>query len=224
VSNCTALINPNVTLAEANELSAYEQLKPIIGIGFAFLSAIFTSLIFFTLKKLSFKKVHWATCTIFVCWVGLPIAVVLSIFMSFYGGFHQDISKELDDLPMDIFYSVLSSCFSLSGQIFLTKAMLHEEATKIAITKTIDVFFACVLQYVFLGIVADYLAIVGSCSILLATITIMGFKMVSKKYEDMKQQKQLEYEDEAARNSLESKEGPKRPKENVCLKFVFIKV
>lgn len=181
-------------------------------------------MIFFTLKKLSFKKVHWATCTIYVCIVGMPLSLALSAFLIYKGLFHKNVAQELDQLPMDVYYSALSSMCSLSGQIFLTKALMHEEATKIAIIKTIDVFFACLLQYFLLGVLVDALAVVGSCSILLATITIMVFKILERKYSIRKQNRLEKYQQECAQSSLENRTSPEAPKESLCMRFVFVKL
>ena len=87
---------------------------------------------------------------------------------------------------MDLFYSLFSAVLSLGGQILLTLALIYEDPTKLAVLKTTDVFFACLLQYCLLGIVIDYLAVIGSCSILAATLTILSFRYFQDRYEDHK--------------------------------------
>lgn len=162
------------------------------------------------MKKLSIRKVHWATCSIYVCWAGIPVSLILSICFTAFGGFHTDPKSELPYLPMDLFYSFVSGSFSICGQIFMAKALIYEDATKVAILKTSDVFIACLLQYFFLGIVMDRLAIIGSVSIVLSTITILAFKIIVNRYEDFKQ-------DRIERTKEDFKE-------NCCLKMIFFKI
>jgi hypothetical protein len=90
---------------------------------------------------------------------------------------------ERNDLPMDIFYSSLSAWISLFGQILLNISLKYEDATKIAIAKTIDVFFSAVLQYLLLNISMDYLNMLGAGSILLGTSFVLIFKIFENKYE-----------------------------------------
>ena len=93
---------------------------------------------------------------------------------------------------MDIFYSVCASCLSVVGQIFLNIALLYEDATKIAITKTIDVFFSFILQYILLNIDIDLLGLLGACSILTGTFFVLIFKLLENKYQEYLKHKKSE--------------------------------
>ncbi len=183
-----------------------------LGVICSCISATCSSITFFTLKKLSMKKVHWATCSIYVCWAGIPMSLILSVCMATFGSAHQNLSQEVPHLPMDLFYAFISSSLSICAQIWMSKALIYEDATKVAILKTCDVFIACVLQYFFLGILIDYLAIIGSISIVLSTLTIIGFKIMSSRYEDFKLQKS------------KTESGPEGFKENVFFKVIFFQI
>jgi len=182
-----------------------------IGVLFALVSATCTSSVFILLKKLSNAKVHWASSTIYVCWGGLPLSILLSLFLVYQGSYHQNVELELDDLPMDIFYSIFSSGLSLTGQILLTLAFIYEDATKLAVLKTTDVLFACLLQYLLLGVVIDYLAVIGSCSILMSTFTILSYRFFQDRYEDYK-----------VAEATDSQNGS--AKKSCCLEFIFVKI
>jgi len=112
---------------------------------------------------------------------------------------------------MDIFNSIFSAGISLTGQISLTLAFIYEDATKLAVLKTTDVLFACLLQYILLGVVIDYLAVIGSCSILMSTFTILSFRFFQERYESYK-----------VAEAIDSVNGS--PKKSCCLDFIFVKI
>jgi drug/metabolite transporter (DMT)-like permease len=126
------------------------------------------------------------------------------------------LSAEKKDLPMDIFYSTLASFSSLMGQIFLNKSFKYEDATKIAITKTIDVFFSFVLQFFLLDIAVDALSIVGAIAILVGTFFVLLFRLVENKFDD-KKKKELESNENGAADK------PKKSFSNTLLGFIFFK-
>ena len=178
------------------------------------------------MKKLSNKKVHWASTVVYVCWPGIPLSLILSFFLYYYGLYHQDFQSEIKDIPMDLYYSILSALLSLAGQIFLAQAFIYEDATKIAITKTVDVFFTCCLQYLLLGVVIDFFAIIGSSSILSATISILVFKILENEYASYKTRK-LERQEKL--NDIELSKGgqvneSRLTKRDYLLKLIFFKL
>lgn len=162
--------------------SSFENYKVPIGISMTFMAAIFTSVIFLILKKLSNSKVHWAYSTVCVTWFGLPLSLILSASLVYFGFYHQDLSIEKEELPMDIFYSFVAASTSLLGQIFLNIAFKYEDATKIAITKTIDMFFSFLLQYLLLDIMVDSSSIFGAIAILIGTFAVLLFRLFEDKY------------------------------------------
>lgn len=161
----------------------YENLKLVLGIFLGFLGAFSTSCVFLVLKKLNNSKVHWASNTIFVCWFGWPVSLVLSFILYRVGYSHQNFENEKKDLPMDVFYSIMSSIISIMGQIFLNLCLKYEDATKIAITRTTDVLFSTVLQYFILNILIDLLSAIGAFSIMIGSFVILIFKLFENRYE-----------------------------------------
>ncbi|CAF0974644.1 unnamed protein product [Brachionus calyciflorus] len=182
-------ISKNFTIEESN----FEAYRLPLGISMTFLGSFFTSVAFLILKKLSNSKVHWAYSTICVTWFGFPLSILISIILIKLGIYHRDIDNEISELPMDIFYSFLASCLSLVTQIFLNKSFKYEDATKIAIIKTTDVFFSFLLQFLLLGINVDRLGIIGAMAILVGTFFVLVYKLMNSKYEEYKRNKQAIY-------------------------------
>lgn len=178
-----------------------------------------TSGLFFTLRKLSNVQIHWATSTIYTCWFGIPMSLIISAVLTHLGLYHQDWENELPMLPMDLFYAFVASFFSCLAQTCMVKAFNYENPTKIAITKTVDVLFACILQYIFLGLIIDSFEIIGSGSILLSTIIILGFKLLDNKYEGYVAQAQ----ETLSTSSAEDMATERILKKNFFLKLIFAK-
>lgn len=198
--NCTDnMINSNSTTKEPRCIDYFNNLtatnsaglsnttdknsyKNFIGIGLSFFSAFAVSCAFCLIKKLCQAKVHWATTSIYVSWFGIPFTLALSIILISTNSSHLDLSVEQKDLPMDVFYSSISALLSLTGQICLNIAFKYEDATRIAVTKTVDVFFSAVLQYFILNIYMDSLNMMGALSILLGTSFVLLYKILESKY------------------------------------------
>ncbi|CAF0959473.1 unnamed protein product [Brachionus calyciflorus] len=204
---------------EIVELDTAKNYKLPIGIGMTFLGSIFTSVVYLVLKKLSNSKVHWSYSTICVSWFGLPLSIALSMILVQLGYYHQDLEAEKSDLPMDIFYSFIASCLSLSGQILLNISFKYEDATKIAITKTIDVFFSFFLQFLVLSIPIDTLSIFGAICILVGTFFVLLFRLIESKYEEYKIRKQQQ--DFIANDQIDKPK--KKSIKSVLVKLIFFK-
>ena len=193
--------NGSSDCSNANVTSLSSSYRVYIGIALSFFSSYAVSVVFCLIKKLNNSKVHWATSSIFVCWFGIPFAFIICTCLIHLKMSHQNLELERKDLPMDIFYSSISACISLSGQIFVNISLKYEEATKVAIVKTIDVFFSAVLQYFMLNITMDLFNIMGAVSILTGTGFVLVYKMMENKYEAHKEDKtKAKLENEAKNN------------------------
>ena len=116
-SSTTGFSLPPCKKEAANDEDDSNSLLTVVGICLTFIGAISTSCVFLVLKKLSNSSVHWASSTIFVCWFGLPLSSIISLTLIYFGYSHTDFASERKDMPMDIFYSVLSSMISLIAQV-----------------------------------------------------------------------------------------------------------
>lgn len=169
---------------------------------------------------------HWATSTIYVCWFGLPLSILISTILFAFKLSHTNFERERKDLPLDIFYSVCASCLSVVGQVFLNISFRYEDATKIAITKTIDVLFSFILQYILLSIAIDLLGLLGACSILTGTFFVLIFKLFENKYSDYLKKQSVKHIslDLSTDHSKAEISNKKISKKSVLLKIIFFKI
>ena len=117
LNNCDQITIEETTLVNR------EMLKTTFGILMVFFSALASSCVYLVLKKLCKSKVHWAHSTIAVCWFGIPFSVTISFILIKLGYYHENFEKEVKDLPMDLFYSIVAAILSLCGQILLNIAL-----------------------------------------------------------------------------------------------------
>jgi drug/metabolite transporter (DMT)-like permease len=196
--DCFNVLNQNNLTNQTVKENTKASGTALIGVVLSFCTAVSVSCVYLLIKKLCNSKVHWATSSIYVCWFGFPFSIVISAVLIAMGSAHKNFkaNNEQKDLPMDIFYSVMSSCLSLSAQILLNIALKYEDATKIAITKTIDVLFSAILQYLILDISLDSLNIIGAISILTGTFFVLMFKILENKYDNYRKSQQVKDIDE----------------------------
>jgi uncharacterized membrane protein len=120
---------------------------------------------------------------------GFPIAIVISVILVKFNYAHQNVLIEVNDLPMDTFYSILAGLLTILGQITLIIALKYEDAPRIAIIFTFDVFIAFLFQYLFLDIQVNYLQVIGAFAIVLGTFIILAFRIAENSYIEFKRLK-----------------------------------
>jgi drug/metabolite transporter (DMT)-like permease len=118
-------------LIDHSKLEINEQISTLVGTCLSLIAAMFTTVIFLVLKKLCNSKIHWSTSSIVSSFYGIPLTAVTSLGLYMTNMSHQDFEKEKQDLPYDLFYSLLSSMGSLFAQIAMNKALMYEDPTKI---------------------------------------------------------------------------------------------
>jgi drug/metabolite transporter (DMT)-like permease len=124
------------------------------------------------------------TCSIVICWFGFPMSIIMSLAFVKLNLAHKNISEELSDLPMDLFYSSSAACLNLLGQVFINISLQYESPTKVSIAKTSDVLFTAVLQYYIINQTLGILNIAGALSILIGTSFVLVFRILEEKYEN----------------------------------------
>lgn len=122
---------------------------------------------------------HFSIVTVWTTYVGLPVSVFISGLLILTGVSHTDIKAEIKHLPIHILYGVIAAIIGVIGQVFLNLSMLYEDASKVAIVKSIDVFFTFALQYIVLNIPLEIYSIIGSMFILAGTFLVLLFKLLS---------------------------------------------
>lgn len=195
--NASSPLNTSEFLANCVETSQNElksaHVKTIAGISFCIFSAFLASCTYLLLRKLNKCRIHWAVNTLSMSWFGIPLSILASYAMYKLRLAHVNFAAERRDLPMDIFYSTFASVLSSIGQVFLNLSLKYEDTTKIAITKTIDVFFAFILQFLLLNILPDWLSVIGAVLIIMGTFFILLFKILEIKYVSYQTKQALKY-------------------------------
>jgi len=82
---------------------------------------------------------------------------------------------------LQIFYSFCGGTIGVIGLTFLNIALNHEDPTKIGMTKTTGVLFSFILQYIFIGIIIDFLGIIGAALVISAIVSVMTIKIFENK-------------------------------------------
>lgn len=134
------------------------------------------------LKKLCNKNVHYSINTIYTSYIGLPLSLALSCILVYNGNSNliYNIRYNWANFKWHLFYSICVSILGVINMIIVNFAMSLEEASKLSIIKTTDLFFVFGLQYVFLKIQSDYLNVIGAILILLSSFLIMIYRLLDQ--------------------------------------------
>ena len=210
--NTTANETDTQIAINESSLVADKSLAATLGVTFAILSSCAAGISRVVLKKLCNNKVHFSIATIYAAYYGLPLGLILSLALTLSGITHKEfVEKELKYLPIHLLYTVIASFIGIFAQVLLNLALKYEDATKLGIVKTIDVFFAFILQYFLLNIKVNMFSIFGALSILLGAVLLLLFKIVEAKVKHL-----------IKRNNKTSIDGKLESKFS-CLRIIFIK-
>ena len=94
-------------------------------------------------------------------------------------------------IPLQLFYVIIGGIIGVMSQILLNFSLKYEDASKIAIIRTLDVLLTFFLQYLFLNISIDIFSLIGSCSILLGTFIILSFKLIENRIKERQKKKNV---------------------------------
>ena len=161
------------------------HLKTYLGISMALFSALASSIVSILIKKLTNIKAHFSILIIYAAYVGLPTSLLISLGMHLMGAQKSRYSHAMMysayELSCQIFYSISSALTGIVGQILLTTSFKHEDPTKIAILRSTNLFWAFLLQYIFLGIEANMFSLIGVVLIFTAILFSILAKVAEKK-------------------------------------------
>jgi drug/metabolite transporter (DMT)-like permease len=133
-------------------------------------------------KKLCNKKVHFSINAVYTSYIGLPLSLILSCILVYTG--HSNliyiIRNDWLNFKWNLFYCLCVSTLGVGNMIIINFAMELEEASKIAIIKTTDLFFIFALQYFFLNIQSDYLNVIGAFLILLSVLLLFIYRLLDQ--------------------------------------------
>ena len=148
----------------------------VIGIIIALVAAFTFALSNLYMKILSNAKVHFAIVAIYPSMLSLPFMIPTSLILIFTKITYKAI--RLSEIWLHILYSCVGGFFGAFGILLLSLIFKYEDASKIAIVKTIDVFFSFLFQYLLLNIKIDLMGILGAVLILSGTFSVIFFKII----------------------------------------------
>jgi len=142
------------------------------------------------IKKLNNRNVHFSVVILYACYCGLPFTLAISALTEFTG-VNEPRDKALYDtwesLMWQCGYSFTSASCGVLSQIFMNISLKYDEASRISVVRTTDVFFTFILQIFVLGIIANFLSIIGALLILTGTFMVMLYGIADKKFNKPKQ-------------------------------------
>ena len=163
--------------------TSFDKVYLSIGVVFAISSAILLGISHVITKKLHEVKVHYAAILFFPSCVGLPIGLIISLILYSLNISHRNSDLiSSSKLQLHILFSVVSGFLGTLAAIFLNWALDREDATKVSIIKTTDVFLTYLLQYLTLNIQIDLLGALGALFILIGTFSLIIIKPIENKF------------------------------------------
>ena len=196
LKNCTdSLMNlTSVELANSTSNcltdSSSANLKMYIGIFIGLMSALASSIVAVLLKKLTSIKVHFSIAIVYAAYVGLPIAMILSVIMYFTGLEKKDLSGyTATDIAWQCGYTLTSGLAGICAQVTLQKALQYEDASRVSVIRCTDLFFTFLLQYLLLNLTANVYSTTGAVLIFSATFLTLIHKVLDQKYNSLRKGK-----------------------------------
>jgi drug/metabolite transporter (DMT)-like permease len=175
-----------------NNLGLSVSMQSYLGISLALFSAFAGSVVSILIKKLTNIKAHFSILIIYAAYIGLPTSLAITLVLRLTGA--QKSNRNFNDmynLSMQIFYSISSASCGILGQILLTNSFKHENVTKIAVLRSTNLFWAFLLQYIFLDIEANIFSLSGVILIFSAILFTIIAKAVEKRLQQNHQAKEI---------------------------------
>ncbi|XP_006820229.1 solute carrier family 35 member G1-like [Saccoglossus kowalevskii] len=140
----------------------------VLGNCTAIAVALFSSLAFVSMRKLG-KKVNVLTIIFYSSLCGVVITSIPLYIMNRFS---------LPSSLIELQYVVVTVLCSLLAQLVFLKSLQNEKATVVAIIRTMDIVFSCILEYICLGHQPDWTDIGGAVLIIISSIGVMIQKIV----------------------------------------------
>ena len=165
---------------------SYSKLVNYIGIFLGLISAMAISCVAILIKKLSDLNVHYSVSVIYSSYIGLPTSLIISLIMYLTNTRNIDLSvyDTTEKFAWQIFYSLSSAICGCINQILVTMSNKHEDANKLALISTTNLFWSFVLQYLFLGIEANVYGATGALLIITAVLLNFLIKFVGQRLKE----------------------------------------
>ncbi len=166
-----------------------------IGVLLGLISASCASCVAILVKKLTDSNVHYSINVAYSSYMGLPVAICVSLITYFTG--NRTIDPSVYDTPgklaWQIFYlitSALCGCLFVSFQVLSNR---YENANILALVSTTNLFWSFLLQYIVLNIAASFYGTLGALMIFLAVMLSVVMKILDKTPNQKKPIEKAEY-------------------------------
>jgi drug/metabolite transporter (DMT)-like permease len=178
ITQPTFLFGTKPTNLSSNQtnFNHYKTNDRLIGVSFAIIGAFGSAAIHVIIKKLCNNKVYFGVTTLYGTFLGLPASILTSTVLVLIGADHVNFKNELDNLPLDFVFGLIGGGFAVFAHILFNISLQLDDATKVAIFRTIDVFFSFLFQFLMLNIGSNFISLVGALFIILATVIILLFQ------------------------------------------------
>jgi drug/metabolite transporter (DMT)-like permease len=184
----------------ATETTGY---KLYLGISFGMAAAMASAAVAVLLKKLNNVHVHYSIAIVYAAYIGLPIALALSIIMYLTG-----IEKVKDwsiystnDMVWQCIWCLISGLTGIAAQATYHVSLKHEDPTVISVMRCTDLFFTFILQFLFMNITANMFSTTGAILIFVATLFTLIFKSISYRVNNKKDAHKSDENEELSRLS-----------------------
>lgn len=138
---------------------AENQSYNILGYVAAILGTIFMASNIVVMRKC--KDIHFSVVVLHLSIWSLVVAAALVIWKQHFG---------LPRSPIEWGLVVLVGVFGLSGQVLVAKALGLEGAGRVAVTRSLDIVLAFLLQVFVFGEIPDHLSITGAVLVIICVI------------------------------------------------------
>lgn len=157
--------------------------KRVIGFSITIIAAILFSCVAILLKQLADEKVHFSLVLAYSCYFGIPLSAIISAIMIFTGLEKKDPNVYMDSslIVVQSIFAVASSLCGIFSNALMSISLEYEEASKMTLFKSSDLFFVFILQYLILGIKLNMYSKIGALLIFLGILTIMAFRILDKR-------------------------------------------
>jgi drug/metabolite transporter (DMT)-like permease len=200
----------SLNVTSVNQSTSSSSFMYFLGVGIAMLGAFFSSAVAVLLKKLNDQKAHYSVAIAYAAYFGLPFTLLLSL-LSYLFGIEKtnklEHFKTAPALAWQIGFSLLSAFSGVLSQVLFNLALKYEEASKVSIIRSTDLFFIFILQvllfhfkcclfavqivtyilyfklkFFILDIYSNLFSLIGAVLIFTASVLIMVYKLVEKKW------------------------------------------
>ncbi|XP_006820227.1 solute carrier family 35 member G1-like [Saccoglossus kowalevskii] len=145
--------------------------RSLVGTCVALTAALLTSLLCVGIRKLE-NRMHTLAVLFYISVSGIVITVTPLYFMDAFS-----LPASLNEW---MYVGVVVICGML-GQVCMITSLQLEKAIYVAIIRTMDIVFAYILEYIWLGNQPEWTGIGGAVLVIISTMSIMGQKIYAEK-------------------------------------------